>query len=108
MNDDIKGPWVAEHLTKWSRVVAYKAHEPHEGCPGSLVIVHVDGKPEIRKEIANLISAAPELLDACKEMLNEMRAYVAEDEHDDTPNKELFDILKAAIAKAEGKGVSDV
>lgn len=51
---------------------------------------------------ANLFCASPDLLNACKEMLKEMRAYIPEDEYDvDAPNKELFDMLKAAIGKAE-------
>ena len=53
---------------------------------------------------ADLAAAAPDLLEACEVMLIEMRAYVGEAENDDTdPNKELFDMLKSAIAKAKGE-----
>src|SRR5262245_19413139 len=106
MNDDIKGPWKAEHLTSWSRVVAYKAHEPHEGCTGNLVIVHVDGKPDIRKEISNLISAAPDLLEACKKLAEVIRDNFSIDGESWRAIKQYQPEVNqglSAINKAEGK-----
>jgi hypothetical protein len=68
---------------------------------------HIGWEEAVRR--ANLFCAAPDLLYACKETLGEMRAYCAEQEDDETsPMKPTFDQLKAAIAKAEGKGVEDV
>lgn len=53
---------------------------------------------------ARLIAAAPDLLEACKQTLAEMRAYVGESEFDKSdPSQFVFDLLKSAIAKAEGK-----
>ena len=117
MLKDVSGEWKAEHYPNHSRVVAHNAHEPHEGCTGNLIVAEVDsnlevrisGNLDIRTAIAELIAAAPNLLDACKETLGEMRAYCAEQEFDETsPMKPTFDQLKAAIAKAEGKEAKDV
>ena len=49
-------------------------------------------------EIAALIAAAPELLDACKKALN-----VFESEPDLSFYKAHKELIKSAIAKAEGK-----
>lgn len=62
MIKDVEGEWRAEHLSNYSRVVAYGAHEPHEGCTGNLIVVLVDGHPHIHKAIAALIARAPSML----------------------------------------------
>jgi hypothetical protein len=56
--------------------------------------------------IVRAVNSHADLLEACKETLGEMRAYCAEQEFDETsPMKAIFDQLKSAIAKAEGKEV---
>lgn len=67
------------------------------------IMCHQIGNKEA-EQIAQRFCASLGLLDACKEMLEELRTYVPEDEHnDEAPNKELFDMLKSAIDDAERK-----
>jgi len=52
---------------------------------------------------AHLIKAAPGLLYACEEALNEMRAWQGEEENNtDSPMFYIFDLLKTHIANAKG------
>lgn len=54
------------------------------------------GNPQLSN--ARLIAAAPELLEACRAMLSPF-----EDEEESILLADALDLLKAAIAKAEGK-----
>lgn len=119
MAEHTKGPWIA------------RPHHTHKGiyqvetANGQIHVPYVFGHaatapydcltaaPESCKANANLIAAAPDLLEACKDIhsfLNESNnakianyfpgsmAYSAEDlEH-------LDNLLRKAIARAEGKG----
>lgn len=65
---------------------------------------HPDGKAFLQ-DVANaqLLAAAPELLQACEETLNELRAWNGESEFESGSQiKDLADMLKAAITKAGG------
>lgn len=63
-----------------------------------------DFDDEEQRAKAHLVAAAPNLLQACEEVLNEMRAWSGEEEFNEIGlMKPMFDQLKAAIAKAKGK-----
>lgn len=59
----IKAPWVCGHSPDYSLIHKYKDHEPHENCKGDLLITRIDGNSEFCRGNAQLIAAAPELLD---------------------------------------------
>jgi hypothetical protein len=59
----IKGPWTCDHFRDRSLIHKYRDHELHEDCKGDLLLAKVTGVGEIREATANLIAAAPELLD---------------------------------------------
>lgn len=111
------GPWTVGD-TRLQRVHErlQPMHETAVHCGGSetrgncLAIVYLGGNGALRSDKesveanARLISAAPDLLTACEEVLNEMRAYNGESEFDETcPMKPTFDLLKNAIARARGE-----
>ncbi len=74
----------------------------------AVINCHRIGNEEAER-LARLWIASSDLLNACKQTLKEMRAYVGESEFDKSdPSQWIFDLLKSAIAKVEGKEVKDV
>jgi hypothetical protein len=105
-------PWTAKHYSDRSEVVKYNAHEPHEGCTGNLVVVTVDGNPDIRKALAELIARAPSMLDLLEKALpiieeeaEERSAYPHRDENNRywVEMRELTNEIQTEIDKARGK-----
>lgn len=105
MVDHIVGPWFVVHVDGCEDRISGK---PNGGAPWIAEVY--GGFPKgVEEANARLIATAPDLLNACKETLGEMRTYNGESEFDDScPMKPTFDQLKAAIAKAEGKEAKDV
>ncbi|KKN56375.1 hypothetical protein LCGC14_0572860 [marine sediment metagenome] len=97
------GPWTFnENAQSWNPVELFG--------PGETVVVRTyawEGTEQERIDecLANarLIAAAPELLDACKAVADELSGYVGEDEPGDSGLAWCFDKLREAIAKAEGR-----
>lgn len=87
--------------------VANNNPDPRIVWAGSMMIGDFRSKwvdPERAANNARLAAAAPGLLKACQEMLNEIRAYNGESEFEDgSPVKGWCDMLKAEIAKAVPK-----
>ena len=89
------GPWRVESANRqnfffgiWAQVTK----------TGSMEIARVSGLAEFDRANANLIAAAPELLEACKEALAEFE-WIGPREATSVSQ----DILTKAIAKAEGE-----
>jgi hypothetical protein len=93
MPDHTPGPWKVFKLPGASMI--------------GVVPVNARGRPRQGRETpdicqceqeadARLIAAAPELLTACKEALAIVTAYA--------PGERQLEMLRAALAKAEGKG----
>jgi len=69
-------------------------------------IAELDGDdPERNKSNAHLISAAPDLLEACKQLLDDMRhsADRGEKVHITAIEGHAHNLLKNAVLKAEGR-----
>ena len=109
------GPWYAdlrERYTLGGDMVEITLHDENEMVIDQIASIMLetgedspDDQRAYREQEANarLIAAAPDLLAACKEMLNEIRAYQGESEFEEgSITKSHCDLLKSAIAKAEG------
>ncbi|MDU4128665.1 hypothetical protein [Pantoea sp.] len=92
-----KGPWVA---SKFDRSIGpiIKDDDQSNGMILPVAWVEFDGKPGHHKANANLIAAAPELLEALQAMLN--KAY-KQNWNDQYPDE--VDAAQSAIAKALGQ-----
>lgn len=101
------GPWFVVPLP-WDEsgcIVNAQTPDPH----GGEFICHTDeGKwhgyddedIERWRANANLIASAPHLLNTCKRALDYMETY---EEHQYPKGRELMDILRQSIARAEGR-----
>jgi hypothetical protein len=114
----ISGPWVCEHFPDGSAIKKYNDHEPHEDCSGNLVVAEVSGNSDICKANAELIAAAPDLLEALRAVLgtglnggNNVRlalmaakggALDDDDLAEAEKSERAVDMARAAIAKACG------
>ena len=98
MSEPTKGPWRVEFDENdqpnihAEREEFWIARLPHQ-CVGSI--------EQIQKANANLIAAAPDLLDACRSVVwwNERVGAMCEPEDE----RDVLQPLRAAIAKAEGR-----
>jgi hypothetical protein len=106
------GPWHTEpHRTDGLPVsIGICAGDP-DGDPNEINVLGYaaleSGTQADNAANATLWSASPELLAACQETLNEMRAWQGELEFEDGPFKDVCDQLKTAIAKAEGQIIKE-
>ena len=86
------GPWIKSKTDKGQPCVKSKH--------GGLVAICEAGYQSMREADANLIATAPELLEACKTAIKPLL-----EKYNTTgltmPERVLFDILQAAIQKAE-------
>jgi hypothetical protein len=104
------GPWmVGKEIDSGSRMVyirieSSKSHISSTGVYGSKAPKYDDGKPTIPVEEARanarLISAAPNLLEACKLVIEQ---FCPIQSGWSTKTKEAFAAMEQAIAKAEGR-----
>ena len=104
-----KGPWIAVHDHDKNFV------EPEQETPHGDYIAYCSGQGDIgiaeAAANADLIAAAPDLLEACNKLLHAMEMQEGrETEELHIPNNvawsiwsEAKDIARAAIARAEGK-----
>jgi hypothetical protein len=104
MSKHTPGPWLLATSNSWRRFMS------RDGALVCEPIKQNDGHPDLRVSTADarLIAAAPDLLGACNEALE-----FAEDQEDvvdgdygqPKPNRamQVATMLRAAIAKAEGK-----
>lgn len=100
-NKHTKGDWMVErcHLGQWvmageSYIVAIPDHLEHDGAPCGSIVSQDKTQEELNANAA-LISAAPDLLDACLALLDmatDSRCHGSE-----------IDFACAAIAKAKGE-----
>ena len=91
----IAGPWACEHFPDGSAIKKYNDHEPHEDCSGNLVVADVSGNSAICRANAELIAAAPDLLEACEAAYSALGFPI----NDESMNR-VTNQLAAAIAKA--------
>ena len=92
MSEHTPGPWIAEYISHTGWVVRWDNPESRI-C--SLRWIGGPHPPEVDKIVeadARLIAAAPDLLAACKEAEQKFRVET-----------EIYKMLVAAIAKAEGE-----
>lgn len=74
-----------------------------DGMTVATVHVYASLTGDLDQSNAHLISACPDLLEACKEVVEQLRDW--RDNHELSPSSEmeyLFDVTRAAIAKATG------
>lgn len=110
MSKHTKGPWKVDgRRVRLGKIVTYKGAEPREFFVEQTPRGSFVSEPPYDEELdanAALIAAAPELLDALKECVDELDASGASTHPDDGgvpgPYFRYVAALKA-IAKAEGK-----
>ena len=92
MSEFTKGKWELNDIRPWEVWVGADIH-----------IADVHGNQEVRRANANLISAAPDLLTACKRMLGAMTCDELNNGRvfNDDLRKEVKNEAIAAIAKAK-------
>lgn len=98
----IPGKW---EVRKCERTYVYSVDKNGE----DLVVARVWGYEDMGDETAHLIAAAPELLAALKEAKSELVALYEDaypDDESDNETTAVIDMVAAAIAKAEGRGVN--
>lgn len=103
MSNFTKGPWVAD---KTSRAIGPVSRESDQSYGMVIPVAWVEFDPEVEIQAANhqLIAAAPELLEACLRMRNQLYAAGYEAEAGSIhPTKCLLAQVEDAIAKALGQ-----
>ena len=95
MNKHTPGPWRTYNMSK--NKILKQWHIQRDDCKHDIALVSLDVAADERESVANLIAAAPELLEALKQFVD---YYESMQGHKDNS---VIRNGKAAINKAEGR-----
>ena len=95
MSEHTPGPWRTYNMSK--NKILKQWHIQRDDCKHDIALVSLDVAADERESVANLIAAAPELLEALKQFVD---YYESMQGHKDNS---VIRNGKAAINKAEGR-----